>query len=336
MDRRKFLTILTAGAALLMAGKATEGAGEGAILPKPGLLPNNRLARISLVKTRDRETGIRRAIDLLEINPVQGKDVLLKPNFNSADPFPASTHNDALTQLILQLKKMGSKNITIGERSGIPRIGDVLKNKGIYDLCRNMDVGLINFEDLSESGWVHMQPKQSHWLSGFDVAKPVMDSSCIVTTCCLKTHAYGGVFTMSLKLSVGCIRDANMLELHTSLLSIQKMIAEINLAYQPALILLDGIDAFVDRGPSHGPIKQADVILAGTDRIAIDAAGLAVLKHVGSNRAIMEKKIFEQGQIARAVELGLGISRPENIEIVTDDAAGKDYAEKLKRILLQG
>ena len=127
-----------------------------------------------------------------------------------------------------------------------------------------------------------------------------------------------------------------MRELHASFLSQRKMIAEINQVYAPALILLDGIEAFVDKGPMKGPGKRADVILAGTDRIAIDAVGLAILKELGSNRDIMEKPIFAQEQIARAVELGLGVRNAGEIEIVTDDQAGRDYAEKLRMILANG
>lgn len=293
------------------------------------------ISKVSLVKTSDRASGIKRALELFGINPVKGKDVLLKPNFNTADPFPASTHNDTLTHLILNLRRMGAKKITIGERSGPPDTADVLKQKGIYDLCKRLEVGLMNFEELPSHGWVRVKPEQSHWRNGFDVAKPVLDSGCIVTTCCLKTHGYGGVFTMSLKLSVGITHKRNMSELHTSFLSMRKMIAEINLAYKPSLILLDGIEAFVDGGPSRGTRKKADVILAGTDRIAIDAVGLSILKELGSNKAIMEKKIFEQEQIARAVELGIGVKKPEGIEILTDDVDSKKYAKKLMKILLR-
>jgi uncharacterized protein (DUF362 family) len=114
------------------------------------------------------------------------------------------------------------------------------------------------------------------------------------------------------------------------------MIAEINQAYRPSLILLDGIEAFTDGGPGRGTRKQADVLIAGTDRIAIDAAGIAVLKELGSNQAIMGKKIFEQEQISRAVELDLGVSRPQDIEILTDDDSGKLFAERLRAILDQG
>jgi uncharacterized protein (DUF362 family) len=300
-----------------------------------GLRPGT-ISRVGLVRTRDRATGVARAVALLGVSPVAGKRVLLKPNFNSADPFPASTHNDTLEHLVRTLQAMGAAGITVGERSGPPDTADVLREKGIPELCARLGVGLVNFEELSARDWVRVQPAGSHWRRGFHVARPVLDAECVVTTCCLKTHGFGGVFTMSLKLSVGLTRKSDMAELHASLRSMRKMIAEINLAYAPALVLLDGIDAFVDQGPSHGPLRAADVILAGTDRVAVDATGLAVLKAIGSNPAIMERGIFAQEQIARAVELGLGAGGPGEIEIVADDGAGREYAARLMEILRCG
>ena len=333
MNRRIFMKTVAGGAFALIAGKGVTGEalarGEA---PSKG----RGKTRVALIKTADRAAGTKRAIQLLGVNPVRGKRVLLKPNFNTADPFPASTHNDTLIHLIAELKEMGAETITIGERSGPPDTADVLKEKGIYELCRRLDVGLINFEELSPAEWVRVSPPQNHWRGGFLVAKPVLDADCVVTTCCLKTHGYGGVFTMSLKLSVGIVNKSNMRELHTSFLSQRKMIAEINQSYAPALILLDGIEAFVDKGPMEGPKKRADVILAGTDRVAIDAVGLAVLKELGSNKEIMGRPIFAQEQIARAVELGLGVRDAGEIEIVTDDQAGRSYAEKLRLILEKG
>ncbi len=325
INRREFIIGLTGSILSTMTGDKSMAA-------KPG----DKRAMVSLVNTSDRESGIKKAIELLGINPVKGKNVLLKPNFNTADAFPGSTHNDTLTNLILHLRRMDAKSITTGERSGPPDMADVLREKGIYDICKKLDVALINFEELTSDQWIKVKPEQSHWLNGFYVAKPVLDSECTVSTCCLKTHGYGGVFTMSLKLSVGITHKRNMSELHSSFFNMRKMIAEINQVYKPSLILLDGIEAFVDGGPAHGTKKRADVILAGTDRIAIDALGLAVLKKLGSNREIMRRKIFEQEQIERAVELGLGVSGPEAIEIITDDEDSKRYAEKLTEILKKG
>jgi len=289
--------------------------------------------RISVVKTADRGLGIAKAIELLGGNPIRGKAVLLKPNFNTADPYPGSTHNDTLRSLILHLKKMGAARITVAERSGPADTGGVLLKKGIPQLCTELGAGLINFEDLPPEAWVRIKPEKSHWRNGFSFAKPVLEAECIVTTCCLKTHGFGGVFTMSLKLSVGMTHKKNMTELHTSVRSMRKMIAELNQAYSPSIILLDAIEAFVDGGPMTGKRHDTGLIIAGTDRIAIDAVGLAVLKLAGSNRAIMGKKIFEQEQISRSVELGLGITGPGEIELVTDDSGSKGRAEELLEVL---
>lgn len=329
INRREFM-IGTSALMLSMSGLPGREHQPG------GMPPRGKSTRVALVRTSDRAQGVKEAVDLLEINPVKGKQVLIKPNFNTADPYPGSTHNDTLVSLIGQLRRMGAASLTIGERSGPPDTAGVIKEKGIDVICREHDVDLINFEDLPGSQWVRIRPGLSHWNNGFDVAKPVLDAECVVSTCCLKTHGYGGVFTMSLKLSVGITHKRNMSELHSSFLSMRKMIAEINQVYSPSLIVLDGIEAFVDGGPMTGRRKRADVMLAGTDRVAVDAAGLAVLKDLGSNGAIMDRKIFEQEQISRAVELGLGVTGPGEIEIVTGDDAGRDYAEKLKGILAGG
>ncbi|HSH13358.1 MAG TPA: DUF362 domain-containing protein, partial [Desulfurivibrionaceae bacterium] len=300
LNRRDFVAGSAGGLLVLATGEVET------IMAASG--KKNGPARVALVKNRDRFTAVQAALDLLGVNPVGGKKVLLKPNFNTADPFPAGTHNDTLRALARKLKGLGAGEITIGERCGPPETAEVLREKGIAQLCREEGLGLINFEDLPDSEWVRVSPAGSHWHDGFEVARPVLAAECVVATCCLKTHGYGGVFTMSLKLAVGITRKRNMTELHGSLFSMRKMIAEINLAYAPGLILMDGLEIFTDGGPAHGTLKKPGVMLAGTDRVAIDAVGLAVLKQMGSNRKIMETPIFEQEQIARAVELGLGVS----------------------------
>ena len=44
--------------------------------------------------------------------------------------------------------------------------------------------------------------------------------------------------------------------------------------------------------------------------------------------------VFEQDQIARAAELGLGVTAPDQIELVTGDAESKDFADKVREVLL--
>ena len=114
------------------------------------------------------------------------------------------------------------------------------------------------------------------------------------------------------------------------------MIAEINQPFKPALIVLDGIDAFVDGGPGKGTLAKGNAFLASTDRVAIDAVGVAILKHLNSNEKIMKPKIFEQEQIARAVELGLGASSPAQIQLVATDDKTQEFRSKIEELLRQG
>jgi len=332
LNRREFIKGTMVGLATLPA------------LSYGGLISGKKLKRekVILIRTQSREEGVREVLKLADFPSVKAKKVMLKPNFNTADPTPGSTHNDTLTSLIKELKGRGAAEITVGERSGPPPTQGVMEQKGIFKLAEQMGFKIINFEELEKQGldeknWVHFNPSGNHWKEGFYIPKPVVDAEYVVSTCCLKTHGFGGVFTMSLKLAVGLTPKSLMRELHSQRQGpMRKMIAEINLGYKPQLIVLDGIEAFVDGGPSKGTKKEADVFLAARDRVAIDAVGVAVLKELGSNEAIMGSKIFEQEQIQRAAELGLGVSSPEQIEIVTPDKPSREYANKLESILAQG
>jgi len=78
------------------------------------------------------------------------------------------------------------------------------------------------------------------------------------------------------------------------------------------------MSCFIEGGPDTGTVGHPNLLLAGTDRIALDAVGVAVLLSQG-NTTLAGKKIFEQDQIKRAVELGLGASSPEEIALVGND-----------------
>jgi uncharacterized protein (DUF362 family) len=326
MKRRDFLKEAAAGAAgLSILGNLS-----------PNILAAETTAKVALVRADDRAKGIQAALKLISFPSPKGKNVLIKPNFNTADPTPGSTHNDVLRQLVLEMKSRGAARYTVGESCGPGDTKAVMEKKGIPDLAKEMGFDIVNFDDLPPEGWIKFNPPGSHWKDGFSVAKPIVDAEYLLWTCCLKTHQYGGVHSMALKLAVGVIhKNIRMSEMHQSP-DIRRMIAEIHQAFKPQLIVMDGMDIFVDGGPMTGKKVTAGVIIAGTDRIAIDAVGLAVLKHHGSNNAIMSKKIFEQEQVARAAELGLGVKTADRIELITGDTESRAYADKLNQILALG
>ena len=327
IKRREFLKGTMAGLACLPVVRFSSLIGK----EKQGM------SKVALVKTSDRNIGVRESMNLLDFPAMKGKNVMLKPNFNTADPCPGSTHNDTLGRLVKEIHERGAKEIVIGERSGPQNTEEVILKKDVLQMSRDLDFKIINFDKMPEDDWKHFSPEGNHWDNGFSIPRSAAEAEYFISTCCLKTHQFGGVFTMSLKLAVGLTPKNLMKELHGKRKTdMRKMIAEINLGYKLDLIVMDGVEAFVDGGPMTGTKKEGNVFLASSDPVALDAAGVAVLKDLGANDAIMGTKIFEQEQIKRAVELNLGVGSPEQIDFVTPDRPSSLFADKLKSILAKG
>ena len=328
INRREFVRAASSG---VLLAPFFGSAGVASV----GRTATPRRSRVALVRTADRKYGVTQALKLLDLRPMDGKNVVVKPNFNSADDAPASTHTDTLTQLVTELHERGARRITLGESSGPPQTRGVMEAKGIFDLARDCRFDVVDFEQLADREWVSFPSAGTHWADGFALPRLVVDSEYTVCTCCLKTHGSGGVFTLSLKLSVGLTPKSIRRSMHASP-DMRRMIAELNTGYRPDLVVMDGVVAFTDGGPSRGVLKSANVMIAGDDRVAVDAVGLAMLKSLGANRAIMDRRIFEQEQMARAVELGIGARSADGIEIVTPDGESRLVADRLRAILADG
>jgi uncharacterized protein (DUF362 family) len=299
----------------------------------------SKISEIHLFLTEDRITGVKRILEAADTPQLASKTVLLKPNFNSSDPAPGSTHPDTLRTLLEFIQSQGAARILVGDRSGMGDTREVMVELGVYKLADEMNFEVIAFDELPEDQWERVTLQNSHWKKGFAVPRILSEVDVIIQTCCLKTHKFGGHFTMSLKNSVGLVakkipgdKHDYMRELHLSR-SQREMIAEINTAYEPNLILLDGLQAFTHGGPAKGTLVSPNVLLVGRDRIAIDAIGVAILRKYGTTRAVSKGSIFDHPQIARAVELGIGVGSPDQIRIITRDEQSKTFSEEILEIL---
>ena len=292
------------------------------------------MTKITVIHTNDRVYGVNKSLELLATNPVKDKNVIFKPNFNTADPPPASSSMETIKQLIIKLKDMGAKSITVVERSGPANTAEVFKKKGLIELANELEFNIIDLTDLPQEDFILKNPEGSHWKEGFLFPKIYNDAEYIVETCCLKTHMYGGHFTLSLKNAVALVPKKFMSELHSSKHQ-RQMIAEINAVYKADLIIMDGLIVFVDRGPMEGTRKEANLFVAGTDKVAIDAVGVSILRILGTTPEVTNGPIFEQEQIKRAVELGVGITSPDEIEFITDSEEAEKLVKQIKEKLAE-
>ncbi|MGD1867431.1 MAG: DUF362 domain-containing protein [Phormidesmis sp.] len=295
--------------------------------------------RVVLVSTTDRAAGVRSALELLQPPSFQGKRVFIKPNYNTGDPAPAATDPAVLEALVQVIQGDGASQITVGDRSGMAETRSAMQQMRVFDLAERYGFTPIVFDELGQDDWQYFSGEGTSWSRGFAIARPVLEADAIINACCLKTHRFGGHFTLSLKNTVGMVArrvpgDSHdyMRELHRSN-NQRLMIAEVNKAYRPTLNIIDGVEAFVGGGPEQGERVQSGVMFASSDRVAIDAVGIAILRMLGTTSEVSNGSIWSQAQIRRAADLGLGAINAEQIELVTADSSSAQMAEELKPFL---
>ena len=284
----------------------------------------------------DRNAGLATILKEYDTSIFSDAAVALKANYNSADPYPASTHIDTLRSLTEAILSEKVKTLILAERSGMGNTRDVLRDRGVLSLAEQGGFAVSVLDELDRTGWQEIQSPGLHWSRGFFLPKAVTHADRVVQTCCLKTHRYGGHFTMSLKNSVGLVAKRVpgivfdfMHELHTSPHQ-RKMIAEINRFYRTDLVVMDAAEGFATGGPDKGKVVRPGVFVAGTDRVAVDAVGIALLRGTGSTREVTEGRIFGLEQIARAAEIGVGIGSAQDIRLVPLDARSEEVAAQVQ------
>lgn len=305
------------------------------------LEPRGMKSKVYVIQTAYRETGVKVLLENFDLGALSGKRVALKANYNSDDPFPASTHIETLSAIVDAVKDAGAESQVFAERSGMGNTRGVLEDKGVIDLADEKGFEVIVLDELGADDYVLIQPEDSHWKKGFLLARAFHDADAIIQTCCLKTHRFGGQFTMALKNSVGMVAKFDpddgynyMNELHMSV-SQREKIAEINTAYHPAVVIMDAILGFSDGGPDTGTLIEPGIMLASTDRIALDAVGVAILRMYGTTRAVSTGPVFDQDQIRRAAELGLGARGAGEVEVIALNDGAKDICTKIEEELIK-
>ncbi len=247
------------------------------------------------------------AIGGLEGLSLRGETVLLKPNFNSADPPPGSSDPLFVGALVELLRDYGAAKVVIGESSMLASsTRRILAKAGMLAAAQQAGADVMVFDRWEKR---HVGGR---YLKDVSFARAALEASRIVYSACLKTHRFAE-FTGSLKLSVGFVRPRERLLLHARNLS--GKVADLNTLVNPDLILLDGRAAFIAGGPSSGERREPGLILASGDRVAIDIEAVKLIQSYPGN-SLASKDPWQLGQIRRAVELGLGAGQETDYRVV--------------------
>jgi uncharacterized protein (DUF362 family) len=239
-----------------------------------------------------------------------GDKVTIKPNLNTADPYPASSDPvfiKALGELILEagaskLEIIDSSTLRLSTRSVAQKIGlDIVADE--------LDADLIF---LDEHEWVKVRFPRGKYIKGGSIGKPLLDIQKLVLAPCLKTHFLAG-YTGSMKLFVGWIKHSQRIRMHARRL--QPKIADLASYFNPDLIVMDARTCFVTGGPASGTCSTPGVILASGDMVSIDVEGVKIIQCCNAKNKL-DMDVWDIPQIKHAVEIGIGAKSDSEIEVV--------------------
>ncbi len=251
------------------------------------------------------KADIKRAVDMIGgfgLSLRAADRILLKPNYNSDDPPPASTDLEFLVAVIELLREEGYTHLAVGESSGIlwQPTEKTLRAVGVTKKLAQLGVPLIDF---TNGSFQSCKLAGRYWRE-ISLPETLNQFDKVIYLPCMKHHS-SARFTMSLKLTVGFLPLEERQVLHRD--HLEERCAELNLAVTPDLIIMDGRSAFITNGPAWGELVEPGYILASGDQVAIDVEGVRILQSYKADN-LLTMPAWELPQIRAAASLGIGVS----------------------------
>jgi len=197
------------------------------------------------------------------------KPVLIKPNYiNSRHPSTGITTDSRVIEGIVKfLRERQIREIIIGEGSGFADTFQAFKVAGVDTVAERWGVKLV---DLNKDEFVEVDPPNPLSLKKVRVAKTALETT-IISVPKLKPHRFTTV-TLSLKNMMGALASKGSMHMG----SLSENIVDSASVLKPSIAVIDGIIAGEGHETSGNPIEM-NLVIAGTDPVAVDAVGAAVM-----------------------------------------------------------
>jgi len=269
MTRRKFLKTAAAGAALGLAGGpsfsfAKEEYDLAVISGEPAAATRKALEALG---------GISRFVK-------KGQQVVLKPNmsFSRTPEFAATTHPLVVATVAQACMEAGASQVLVLDHT-LHRAELCLERTGIRDACKSITgVHVLALQERKFFNEVKI-PK-GKVLESVEAVKEILDGHILINIPVAKSHSATGV-SLGMKGLMGLIWNR---ESFHSQYNINQAIADLGTAIKPLLTVLDATRALVSGGPGGpGEVKKPNLVIAGTDPVAVDSYGVSIVPWYGQN-----------------------------------------------------
>lgn len=203
--------------------------------------------------------------------------IILKPNLTNADPPPVTTPVGIVEAVYEYCRAHTRAEIAIGEGCGSGVTADTFRANGYTDMAARHGIRLIDFN--TEEAVLLRRPDALQWKE-FRIPAVARDAF-IISIPVLKDHCFT-VTTIAMKNMFGLAPAPfyegswNKSRLHAP--STHRSVVDVCLYKKPGLCVVDAVVALAGMHLSGTP-KRLGLVLAGTDPVAVDAAGSRLMGH---------------------------------------------------------
>ncbi|UCD48789.1 MAG: DUF362 domain-containing protein [Phycisphaerales bacterium] len=252
------------------------------MLAKNPFLQSSARPFVAVAHGQGAYANTRAALQALDLTPVAGKRILIKPNAGRV-ALPGegiTTHPEVAAATIDALRAAGAE-VAIGESpiTGVDAT-EAFEATGIATVARQRDCPLI---DLDRRPPVDVALGEGQVLHRIKVCAEVLEHDLVVSVPVMKMHMHTGV-TLSVKNMKGCLWRRSKVKLHMlpavegdANKPINIAIADMASALRPHLAIIDGTVGMEGLGPSAGDPKTVDIVVAGADTFAADAVACRLM-----------------------------------------------------------
>jgi uncharacterized protein (DUF362 family) len=254
---------------------------------------------VAVVKGERGHEPVFKALDLIDYkSALAGYDtVLIKVNFITTKTWDTGATTDPIVveAIIKKLQDLPVKVYVVESDATITNADKAFEATGMKDMCNRNGVEWLNLRHVKDK--VTLAVPNGEVLKSITVPRLVTESA-VISAAKLKTHQ-DTVVTLGMKNMFGLLPDKFKGKYH--LKGISKVVVDINTVLRPALTVIDGFVGMEGQGPIDGTPVQMNLIIAGTDPVATDAAAARVM---GFNP-------YEITHLRKAYEKSLGSSEAQ-------------------------
>lgn len=226
------------------------------------------------------DKAVSKALNLIDFKFKKCSKILIKPNILGSytkDKQKAITTNPALIEAVCKILKKNNCKIYIGE-SSFMGTNIAFKKSGIERIAKKYCVKgkptIFEQEKL-----IKIKDPKAKILKKFPIANIVKKMDLIIDMPKMKTHSLAQV-TLGIKNLYGLIPGGLKQRIHKKATgdNFSEILVDIYQNIMPQLTILDGVLGMEGHGPASGTPKQANLILASANTIALDIAASSIME----------------------------------------------------------